>query len=131
MTRASATRRFFFGFCSVSLAIALVVAPTRSDAVQFDTTCSVAAQGIISGNDILVQNLIGQSVGVTGMLANLVCFVGDSRCTCLRRATDSDRIENDRFVEALASVLAGCAFSSNSGRRYSGVIQEAALTTCR
>lgn len=115
---------------AVALALLAVVAvPRVARAVQLDYTCAVAAS-ILSGDDERLQfSLIGETVGTAAMIANLACFVGDGRCSCLRRATDSDRDENDRFAREVGRIIASC-FVSSPNRSLSGISQEAALNLC-
>lgn len=131
MTWIPTNRRLARTISTIGLAAAVVLAPALARATQLDTTCSIASTGITSGSEALRNNLVGQIIGVTGMIANLVCFVGDPRCTCLRRSTDTDFAANDRLIEEVAAVVAGCAFSSDRNRNFSGVIQEGALNACR
>jgi len=116
---------------AVGLALLAAVAmPRVALAVQLDFSCEVAAAILSGDNERLQFALVGETVGAAAMIANLVCFVGDGRCSCLRRATDGDRDENSRFVQEAGRIIAGC-FVSNPNRSLSGISQEAVLNVCR
>ena len=118
-------------FAAIGMALlATVGAPRVASAVQLDYTCGIAAS-ILTGDDERLQfSLIGETIGAASVIANLVCFVGDGRCSCLRRATDGDRDENTRFAQEVGRIIAGC-LGSNPSRSLSGISQEAALNVCR
>lgn len=122
--------RFRLALVTLTL-FATLLAPAQSRAVQLDTTCAVTFNGIINGSELLQGTLVGQMIGTVGMLANLLCFVGDPQCNCFRNLTDSDSFRNDQFTDAVAEIIAQCSSGPNSGRRLSGISQEAALNVCR
>ena len=116
-----------------AIALALLAAigvPRIASAVQLDYTCEVAASILTNDDERLQFSLIGETIGAASMIANLVCFVGDGRCACLRSATDGDRDENSRFAQEVGRIIAGCLVS-NPSRSLSGISQEAALNVCR
>lgn len=110
----------------------MVMAPaTPVRAASGDPTCAVAAETLSGDDELSTAVYAGLIVGVTAMLANLVCFVADYRCDCLRRATDPEMPEFDQLVGEAFEILRACRDASNSDRSFSGVVQEAALKTCR
>ena len=88
-----------------------------------------AANILSFGQESLQFSLVGETVGAAGLLANLACFVGDRRCSCLRNTTNSDRGESNQFSREVGRIIAGC-FTSNPSRNLSGISQEAALNIC-
>jgi hypothetical protein len=110
--------------------LAAVAMPGVARAVQLDYTCGIAAQILSNGDERLQFSLAGETVGTVGMIANLACFVGDGRCSCLRRATDGDRDESTRFSQEVGRIIAGC-FDADPSRSLSGISQEAVLNICR
>jgi len=129
MTRA--TPRFFavvLAVCGILAAHEMLRAAPAS-AAQLDYTCGDAANILSFGDERLQFSLVGETVGAAGMLANLACFVGDRRCTCLRRTTDSDRGESEQYSREVGRLIAQC-FGSNPNRNLSGISQEAALNVC-
>lgn len=115
----------------ISLALlAAVGVPRIASAVQLDYSCEISAAILTGDDDRLKFSLVGETIGAASMIANLVCFVGDGRCGCLRRVTDGDRDENSQFAQELGRIIAGCV-GSNPSRSLSGISQEAALNVCR
>lgn len=110
--------------------LAVVAMPRASFAVQLDYTCDVAANILSAGDERLQFSLAGETIGAAALLANLACFVGDRRCSCLRNATDSDRNENTQFAREVGRIIGGC-FVSSPNRTLSGISQEAVLNVCR
>jgi hypothetical protein len=119
-----------------ALVVLLVVAgfffsTTPARAVQLDLTCNQFIQALQpSVPDTVSGAAVGMTIGAVGELANLLCFVGDRRCSCLRNITDSDRAANDRFLEDLTDVAETCFNRPSGGRNLSGMCQQAALATC-
>ena len=120
-----------------SAVIALLVAAgvffstTPARAVQLDLTCNQFIQALQpSVPDTVSGAAVGMTIGAVGELANLLCFVGDRRCSCLRNITDSDRAANDRFLEDLTDVAETCFNRPSGNRNLSGMCQQAALVTC-
>ncbi len=120
-----------------SAVVALLVAAgvffstTPARAFQLDLTCNQFAEALQpDAPDRESSRAVGVTVGAVGELANLLCFVGDRRCSCLRNITDSDRAANDRFLEDLTDVAETCFNRPSGGRNLSGMCQQAALATC-
>ncbi len=120
-----------------SAVVALLVAAgvffstTPARAYQRDITCNEFVLALQpSAPDDVGFWAVGQTIGAVGELANLLCFVGDRRCSCLRNITDSDRAANDRFLEDLTDVAETCFNRPSGGRNLSGMCQQAALVTC-
>ncbi len=109
-------------------ALALLAAPAH--AVQLDYTCRDAADILSFGDERLQFSLVGEMVGAAATLGNLLCFVGDRRCSCARNSTDGDRVESDSLSREVGRIIASC-FTANPGRRLSGISQEALLKVCR
>ena len=103
---------------------------TPARAVQLDMTCNQFIQALQPPADELSYAAVGMTIGAVGELANLLCFVGDRRCSCLRNITDSDRAANDRFLEDLTDVAETCFNRPSGNRNLSGMCQQAALATC-
>lgn len=94
-----------------------------------ELTCGQAAAILASATPSMQFNVIGQTVGTTSLLANILCFVGDERCDCLQDATDSESAKNGQWSDAIAALVADCA-ETNPDRTLSGITQEAALSVC-
>ena len=109
--------------------LSVAALPQHALAVQLDYTCRDAANILSFGQESLQFSLVGETVGAAGLLANLACFVGDRRCSCLRNTTNSDRGESNQFSREVGRIIAGC-FTSNPSRNLSGISQEAALNIC-
>jgi hypothetical protein len=119
-------------FLRAALGLAILgtlAAPRVAPAAQLDYTCELAAAILSSGDERLQFSLVGETVGTAAMLANLACFVGDGRCSCLRRSTDGDRDESTRFSREVGRLIASC-FTSEPDRSLSGISQQAVLTVC-
>lgn len=125
-----AGRRRAGALAGALVAAALALLPARADAVQLDYTCRDAADVLTIGDERLQFSLVGETVGAAATLGNLLCFVGDRRCSCTRNATDGDRVESDSFSREVGRIIASC-FTANPGRRLSGISQEALLNVCR
>lgn len=108
---------------------AALVVPAPAHAVQLDMDCGIAADVALFGDENLQFNLVGQTVGTAGMLANLLCFVGDSRCSCFRNLSESNSSLSTAYAREVGRLIGICAVS-NPGRRLSGVSQEAGLNVC-
>ncbi len=106
----------------------MCLAPS-AQAVQLNLTCENAVLALQSGNDTLEGTVVGVAIGAAGMIGDLLCFIGDRRCNCLRNVTDGDRSENDDFSRELGSILDVCRTSA-PGRSLSGIAQEAARDVC-
>ncbi len=119
-----------------ALVVLLVVAgfffsTTPARAVQLDLTCNQFIQALQpSVPDTVSGAAVGMTIGAVGELANLLCFVGDRRCSCLRNATDNARPALERFVSDLVDVVDTCYGRPSGGRKLSGMSQQAALATC-
>jgi hypothetical protein len=121
-----------------SAVVALLVAAgvffstTPARAFQLDMTCNqfVDALALEPGEDELAYTAVGVTVGAVGELANLLCFVGDRRCSCLRNATDNDRPALERWLDDLFDVVDTCYGRPSGNRNLSGMSQQAALVTC-
>jgi hypothetical protein len=103
---------------------------TEVAATQFDWSCRESAAILDDPNadPLLFGYVTGTAVGSAGMLGNLLCFVGDSRCRCLREATDTDgRIA--LFFDRVRSIVKSCAASAPN-RNLSGISQQAVLEVC-
>ena len=114
--------------CAVFLAS--LALPRAASAIQLDVDCGLAADILLSGDQELQLNVVGQTSGTAGMLANLLCFVGDRRCSCMRNLTETDSGLSIQYAREVGALIAGCSFS-DPGRRLSGVSQEAATNVCR
>ncbi|MFN8600113.1 MAG: hypothetical protein U0842_06550 [Candidatus Binatia bacterium] len=114
---------------AAAVLLGIAASPSRAFAVQLDYTCRDAANILSFGQESLQFSLVGETVGAAGLLANLACFVGDRRCSCLRNTTNSDRGESNQFSREVGRIIAGC-FTSNPSRNLSGISQEAALNIC-
>ncbi len=120
-----------------SAVVALLVAAgvffstTPARAFQLDYTCNQYVAALQPAqSDIIKGAAVGMTIGAVGELANLLCFVGDRRCNCLRNITDSDRPANERFYDDLFDVVDTCYNRPSGGRNLSGMCQLAALVTC-
>ncbi len=120
-----------------SAVVALLVAAgvffstTPARAFQLDLTCNQFVEALLDdapGGES--SRAVGVTVGAVGELANLLCFVGDRRCSCLRNATDNARPALERFVSDLVDVVDTCYGRPSGGRKLSGMCQQAALVTC-
>lgn len=103
--------------------------PLRADAIQLNFSCEQAALAITSGVQSLEFNVVGQTVGTAGMLGDLLCFVGDRRCSCFRNATEGDSPVSSQFAREVGRILASC-LSSAPNRSLSGVSQQAVIAVC-
>jgi hypothetical protein len=107
-----------------------VVCATPAPAAQLDFSCSDAALILGDGDERLQFSLVGETVGAAATIGNLLCFVNDRRCACVRNATDGDRSESTSFSREVGRIIASC-FNANPGRPLSGISQEAVLNVCR
>jgi hypothetical protein len=119
-----------------ALVVLLVVAgfffsTTPARAVQLDITCNLFVDALQpSASDDIGFYVTGITTGAVGELANLLCFVGDRRCSCLRNITDSDRPARLRFNDDMLDVVDTCYNRPSGNRNLSGMSQQAALVTC-
>lgn len=128
-------RGFRLAAVAMLVAAGLCVSSAPAGAVQLDMSCDEFGAVLLAcdrgtANDIACGATIGITWGAAGELANLLCFVQDRRCGCLRNTTDSDRPASDRFIEELASVAVSCFRGPSGDRNLSGMSQQAALATC-
>ncbi len=98
-------------------------------AVQLNLSCATAAEALSSDDRLLEGTVVGLGIGAAGMIGDLLCFVADPRCTCLRNVTNSDSPRNDQFAAELGRILASCRVAAPN-RTMSGIGQEAALRVC-
>lgn len=104
-------------------------APT-AQAGPLEFTCAQAG-GILFGSDDERQQLVhAQMVGNASMLRNLLCFVGDSRCSCLGEATDADSPAHEQMKTELKRQVGACNAEAPD-RAFSGAVQTALLEVCK
>ncbi len=120
-----------------SAVVALLVAAgvffstTPARAFQRDITCNEFVLALQpSAPDDVGFWAVGQTIGAVGELANLLCFVGDRRCNCLRNINETDKPARDRFADDLFDVVDTCYNRPSGNRNLSGMCQQAALVTC-
>jgi hypothetical protein len=120
-----------------SAVVALLVAAgvffstTPARAVQLDMTCNLFIAALQpSAPDEIGFAAVGVTIGAVGELANLLCFVGDRRCNCLRNINETDKPARDRFADDLFDVVDTCYNRPSGNRNLSGMCQQAALVTC-
>ena len=130
----------------VVVAMGSLLAHTQpARAFQNDVTCNqmgnlfdncLTSNGdIVSGSDregclAAINSVFGVIVGATGEIANLLCFVGDRRCACLRNATDNERPAWDRLLAGLDAILPSCVGRPSGNRNLTGMAQQATATAC-
>ncbi len=120
---------------TISLVILLTatLGPPRANALETNLTCSDAGDILAAGSAaraILQATVLGLLVGGADMIGDLLCFVGDRRCGCLRNTTESDNSRNTDLARRAGEINRGCR-SANPNRQMSGIAQQAALDVCR
>jgi hypothetical protein len=107
----------------------LALGPSPSAAESLDLPCSEALARLGGKDPQASADAVGQTTGTVAMLGNLLCFVGDARCDCLREIADTESSLRGQFTDALSALLGDCALS-DPDRSLSGVSQQAAFEVC-
>lgn len=109
--------------------IAALAAPSAAHASA--ASCDDFAQ-CFEGTPCADADLLeGITFGAVDGIADLLCFVGDPKCSCFVAITDDPN--GDRFNEFLAAVettIDGCQGTAAGSRTLSGVAFEAASSVC-
>lgn len=117
----------------VTICLAFVlVAPTA--AFSAAATCDDFANCFASPDNPceLGDMYLGITLGAVDGIGELLCFVGDPKCSCFQAITDESNPGND-FDEWSALLQAGidaCAGTGAGGRSLNGVAFEAATNHC-
>jgi hypothetical protein len=106
-----------------ALTLMLALGATARPASAYFLNCAQYRAAILSGDEPLMMSVVSHSLGVSDMLATMLCFVGDRRCSCIQSV--SDRAE--AFGNALGNRIASCPASAPAvGQEFN-----AALDVCR
>ncbi len=101
---------------------------------QLDFTCNRLGEIIndasLGISDDLIPLVEGLQYGSAGSLGNLLCFVGDERCPCLRELTDDETSRHREFNRRFRQIVAACWNTPTGSRNATGIAQEAALEIC-
>jgi len=78
------------------------------------------------------DSLMGIALGAVDGIGDLLCFVGDFKCSCFQAIGDPNATspEFNEWASQLTSIASGCGNSPAGGRSLSGVAFEAAGTVC-
>lgn len=104
-------------------------APT-AQALPLEYTCAEAGGILFNSEDERQELVYAQMVGNTSMLRNLLCFVGDSRCSCLSDATDTGNLSYEQMRTELKRQVGYCN-AQDPDRALSGAVQTAVLEVCK
>lgn len=75
--------------------------------------------------------LLGVMQGAVDSIGELLCFVGDSQCTCFQDITgDAAGARFDQWMDRIDAIIDQCGNSSSGGRSVSGIAFEAATQVC-
>ncbi len=118
-----------FGLTAVVCVLA-VEAPKEAVAAPLEFTCGEAGVVLFADREALKAPIYDQAVGVTSMLRNLLCFVGDTRCSCLREVGDGADPRYEEFKIELARTVGRCN-GEDPDRSLSGAVQEAVFEVCK
>ncbi len=91
---------------------------------NYTLTCREYRTALLSNEPQLEGMAVGLSLGVSDMLAQLHCFVGDDRCRCLR---DWPVGNPAAFGEVVGREIATC----QRDRPAAGAVQQAVMRACR
>lgn len=112
---------------SVVFVMVLLALPATARANRFD--CEAVSGVGSSGPE--AERLAAYAYGTVDTLGNILCFVGDPRCDCLRSITPvAGSNEQTEFSKLWKGIVASCASGSSRRRSFSGIAQEAALELC-
>ncbi len=77
------------------------------------------------------ESLMGQMVGAIDGVGELLCFVGDPKCSCFQAITgDVNGQRFDEWADRANDIISACGNSSGGGRSLSGIAFEAAKDVC-
>lgn len=91
---------------------------------NYTFSCIEYRAAVLSSDRLLNGSAVGHALGVADALAQIHCFVGDSRCGCLR---DWPVGNSTSFATAVGNAIATC----QRDRPAAGAIQEAIMRACR
>ncbi len=74
---------------------------------------------------------MGQMIGTVDGIGDLLCFVGDAKCSCFQQITaDVDGVRFDQWATKVEEIISACGGSASGGRALSGVAFQAASDIC-
>lgn len=121
----------FFRLALLCLAV-IVAAPNLAHSAAFScddfADCFADEQNVCDDGDIM----LGVTLGAVDGIGELLCFVGDPKCSCFTAITDDNNPGNDfdEWSDLLLAEIDACKGTASGGRSLNGVAFGAATTHC-
>lgn len=111
---------------------AVFAAPNFAHAAAFTcddfANCFADEQNVCEDGDVM----LGVTLGAVDGIGELLCFVGDPKCSCFTAITDENNPGNDfdEWSDLLFAEIDACKGTASGGRSLNGVAFGAATTHC-